>query len=110
MIANRVDRNKNIWKKLVWFGIIFIQSTYNYVEYYISCSNYLANYHFTIWWYGGDIVIEVDVVVYPLVFLYDNGTILESIDKEFKEMYGPYVYERITQAPNKKKNLDDHIW
>ena len=52
---------------------------------------------------------DVDVDVYPLVFLYNNGTILESIDKELKEMYGQNAYGRITQVPNKKKNIDDFM-
>ena len=49
------------------------------------------------------------VVLCPSVFLHNNETLLESIRKEFKEVYGPYAYGKITQVPNRKKNVNEYM-
>ena len=49
------------------------------------------------------------VVVCPLVFLHNNETLLDSIRKEFNEMYGPYAYGKIIQVPNRKKNVNEYM-
>ena len=52
---------------------------------------------------------ENSVVLCPSVFLHNNETLLDSIRKEFKEMYGPYAYGKITQVPNRKNNVNEYM-
>ena len=46
--------------------------------------------------------LNCSIIVFPEIFLHNNLTKKEEMMEDFMEMFGPYVYGKIIQAPNRK--------